>query len=186
MKNNYIIIITGQVATGKTRFARILSEKLNIPLISKDDIKEILFDEIGYSDRKWSKKLGIACYKIMYQMVEQFILKTSIILESNFNSDISSIEISRLQKKYKFKIIQLFLYADPKILYQRFRKRINNGERHTGHIDHATLKSFQENSLSNGNKPLKIATKTVKINTDDFQKIDYQKLAKNIKSFISK
>ena len=44
MKKNIIIIVTGDLAAGKTTFGKKISNTLKIPFFSKDDIKEILFD----------------------------------------------------------------------------------------------------------------------------------------------
>jgi predicted kinase len=66
-----LILISGFSCTGKTTLARKIAEKYSLPLISRDDIKESLFDSLGYSDREWSKKLGIASYDLLYFFTEQ-------------------------------------------------------------------------------------------------------------------
>lgn len=44
----YCILVTGIPAAGKSTIANFIAEKLNIPMMSKDGIKEILFDEVGF------------------------------------------------------------------------------------------------------------------------------------------
>ena len=56
--------------TGKTTLAKKISEELNLPLISKDNLKVMLFDALGWKDREWSEKIGNVCYKIMDHVVE--------------------------------------------------------------------------------------------------------------------
>jgi len=46
-----LIIINGLPGTGKTTIAKPMAEQLGFPLVSKDTIKEFLFDTIGVSDR---------------------------------------------------------------------------------------------------------------------------------------
>ena len=58
----YCILITGIPAAGKSTMASILASKLNIPEISKDRIKEYLYDELGFSSRQEKVKLGNARY----------------------------------------------------------------------------------------------------------------------------
>ena len=41
----YCILVTGIPAAGKSTMAQFLSEQLQIPMISKDKIKEQLFDD---------------------------------------------------------------------------------------------------------------------------------------------
>jgi hypothetical protein len=37
-----------------------LSQELRLPLVSKDSIREELFDRLGWKDRKWAQELGKA------------------------------------------------------------------------------------------------------------------------------
>ena len=53
-----LVVVTGIPATGKSTFARDLSSRLGLPLISKDDIKEAMADSLGGGDRELSKRCG--------------------------------------------------------------------------------------------------------------------------------
>lgn len=48
----YCILITGIPAAGKSTMAEFLSHKLAFPVISKDKIKELLFDDVGFNSRE--------------------------------------------------------------------------------------------------------------------------------------
>jgi len=48
---SYLIILSGIPGSGKTTFSDYLSKELGIPAISKDFIKEILFDDLGFQSR---------------------------------------------------------------------------------------------------------------------------------------
>lgn len=69
----YCILVTGIPAAGKSVMAEVLSEKLSIPMISKDRIKEYLFDDVGFQSRSEKVKLGVASMNIMYYMAEQLM-----------------------------------------------------------------------------------------------------------------
>ena len=69
----YCILVTGIPASGKSTMARFLSERLAIPMISKDKIKELLFDDIGFGSREEKVKLGITSMNIMYHIAEQLM-----------------------------------------------------------------------------------------------------------------
>jgi hypothetical protein len=46
----------------------------------------ILFDSLGWEDREWSRKLGIACNQLLFQTAAaQLEAGTSVALESNFS-----------------------------------------------------------------------------------------------------
>lgn len=57
---NRLIVITGPPASGKTTLARALAPALDLPLLSKDEFKERLFEPPppGYDARAWSRHLS--------------------------------------------------------------------------------------------------------------------------------
>ena len=59
MTRPLLIVVTGAPCAGKTTLARRIAETFRLPLIAKDDIKESLFDSLGWKDREWSKQLGL-------------------------------------------------------------------------------------------------------------------------------
>ena len=61
-----LILIAGLPATGKSRFASYLQQRLNIPLLCKDSIKEILFDTIGFQSHDEKTKLNHAALESLY------------------------------------------------------------------------------------------------------------------------
>jgi predicted kinase len=82
-KQPALILVLGMPGSGKTTLATRLSKELTLPLISKDDIKVMLFDVYGWKDREWSKMAGQASYEIMdYFIIEQLRVGNSIIVES--------------------------------------------------------------------------------------------------------
>ncbi len=82
-----LLIILGAPGVGKTTLARRLAELLGLPLLVRDDVKEILFDTLGWSDREWSRKLGYASWLIMRYMTGQFLgAGQSVIVESRERS----------------------------------------------------------------------------------------------------
>jgi predicted kinase len=45
-----LVVVHGPPAAGKTTIAREIAERLRLPLIAKDTIKEALFDGLGAGD----------------------------------------------------------------------------------------------------------------------------------------
>jgi predicted kinase len=82
-----LVVISGLPASGKTTLARRLAAEMRLPLVGRDDIKERLFESLGWSDREWSKRLGGASWDLLYWFVEtQLAAGQSCVIESNFNS----------------------------------------------------------------------------------------------------
>ena len=111
MPGLYLVIVHGSPATGKTTIARFLSEQLNLPLVTKDDIKERLFESLGWSDREWSRKVGAATYSILVYIVEQQLRAGgSLIIESNFNPESDSV-FEDLSERVSFEAVQIICQA---------------------------------------------------------------------------
>ena len=64
------IIITGDLATGKSTFANIISKRFNVLFLTKDHIKEVLSDRIGFTNREENLKLSKASMHIMFYALE--------------------------------------------------------------------------------------------------------------------
>ena len=67
----YCILVTGIPASGKSTLAAFLAKKLNIPVFSKDHIKELLFDSVGFHSREEKVRLGTAAMEMMYDAAAQ-------------------------------------------------------------------------------------------------------------------
>ena len=93
-----LLIVGGPPASGKTTLARRLAADLRLPLLSRDDCKERLFDTLGTgwptataapnhdaTDRAWSRRLGGASYELLWGALEtQLAAGVATIVESNF------------------------------------------------------------------------------------------------------
>ena len=156
-----------------------ISKKMNLPIISKDSIKESLFDSLGVKDREWSKRLGVASYKIMYKLLESFLeAEQPVILENNFNPNFDSKKFFDLRTKYNFDILQIICKTDGEILFERFKRHSESGERHPGHIDDQNYDEFQKTLLKEECQPLNIESEIFEVDTTDFERIDYDSIYK--------
>ncbi len=64
-----VVVVTGLPGSGKTTLSRRLSGALKLPLLSKDLIKESLFDVMGVNDRAWSLHLGAAAMEVLWSVL---------------------------------------------------------------------------------------------------------------------
>lgn len=183
MSKTLLLIISGPPCTGKTTLGKKIAQELRLPLISRDDIKESLFDSLGVKDREWSKKLGIASYQVLYKMVDSLLQGSqSFILESNFKPEFDDKRFLDLQKKYDFRVFQIMCKSNGEILFERFKKRSESGERHPGHVDDQNYDEFKEILLKGEHRALNIGGKVFDIDTSDFNTIDYDLIFNAIKS----
>jgi predicted kinase len=178
-----LIIITGLPGTGKTTLGKKLAEEFRLPFICKDDIKEFLFDSLGWKDREWSKKLGVASYGLLYYITEANLKAgKSLIVETNFHPILSTEKFLDMKKKYDFEPFQVRCITDGEILLDRFTKRANSDERHPGHVDSTSSDEWRPMLLQGKIEALNIGGEIFDIDTSDFNKVDYGKLFSAIKS----
>jgi predicted kinase len=178
----HVLIITGAPATGKTTIGRRLAADLGLPLIGKDDIKEILFDTIGWKDRAWSRHLAVACYRLMYYVIEQQLAAgESIAVESNFDRERSTPAFVSLQSRYPFRAVQVLCHADGAVLMERFVARDRSGARHPGHIDRDAYHDVEAVLARGRIEPLALDGPIIEVDTTDPQAVDYDALLRQVR-----
>lgn len=182
MSQPTLVVVSGQPASGKTTLARWVANETRLPLIGRDDIKERLFDSLGWSDRAWSQRLGVASWAVLYWALEtQLAAGRSCIVESNFDPAIGGAEIISLRERFAFRTIQLHCFADGNVLVERYLARVADGNRHAGHVDHITINEKRDQLLAATPQPLQIDGTTLIVDTTDPASIDYDWLATEIR-----
>ena len=180
-----LIIISGFSCTGKTTLAQKIAQEFNLPLVGRDNIKEVLFDSLGWEDKEWSKKLGAASYRLLYYFIDsQLCMGQSLIVESNFQPKFDNKFFREFQTKYQASILQIYCKAEPNILFQRYQERTNSGERHPGHLDHLNYAEYQENLNQNNYDFLAVGNNLIEVDTTDFNSINYQKISATITKYL--
>jgi len=130
----YCILISGIPASGKSTMARMLGKELGLPVISKDDIKEKLFDDVGFRSREEKVNLGTAAMNIMYYTAEQLMQAgLPFILENNFEYA-SREKLLELLEKHGCRVLTVTLTGDYETIYHRYLKRNVSPDRHRGHV----------------------------------------------------
>ena len=187
MNNKNIIIITGELAAGKTSYGKKISKELNIPFFSKDEIKEILFDSLsdGNLDYESKRKMGASSYAIFYYILEeQMRVGLPIIAESNFVKESIPI-IKNLLNKYDYKNITIRFEGDLKTLHKRFLEREYSSERHMGLVANGVFDdfgNFEKTSIKA--KEFKIDDNEILVDTTDFSKVDFDGIIKKIRKYM--
>ncbi len=161
-----IVFIQGPPASGKSTLGMGLSAKLNIPHVSKDDIKENLFDSLGARDAAWSRELGAASNRLLFLLVRKYAsLSRDIIIESNFSRD-EVAEIERTLAGGSQDVCDVFLTAPPDVLMARFRERWESGRRHPGHVDDQRYEDIESYIAEQKSRPMGLGIVQIRINTE--------------------
>ena len=180
-----LLLITGDLATGKSTFASILSKRYGITVMYKDKIKEVLGDTIGFADREENLKLSRATMELMtYGFAELVELDSDVILEANFKES----EMARLNEiaaQNGYDMLTLALTADMDIIYKRFVNRIENENRHPVHISGFDGYDSFKYYIDFGRKQRTFG-RTMEINADDFSYQRDDELLSKIDEFMGK
>ena len=186
MKPPLLLIITGPPCSGKTTLGTRLANDLKLPYLYKDGIKELLFNTLGWKDRPWSRQLGHASSEILYYVAEALLSAgCSLTLESNFYPEFTTPKLLAIRARYPFEPFIVQCTASREILFQRFKQRAESSQRHPGHLDHTLYAEFEETSFDDDRYRLEISGTCVKIDTSDFQRVDYNGLVEQIRSFVN-
>ena len=174
----FVVIVTGPSGAGKTTLGKKLSEVLKIPCISKDDIKEILFETLGWEDRQWSTRLGVASLEILFHILEcQVAAGKSALVETAFIPQDHTARFLDLRDEYGFEPVQILCHAADEILFERFVARVEAGERHPGHVDHLTCyDQFAALRRERGYGALDVGGLLLKVDVTDFETVDMNAL----------
>lgn len=163
-----IILISGAPCTGKTTLAKKLIRKFNFPLISKDQIREVLFDNFDYLDQINYKGISTANYALMELFATSIVSAgDSFIMETVFNEKLNN-RLRELKKEYKANIIEVNLYAEPEILYERFEKRASK-DRHEGHGDLKRLKEWKKTLHATSQDPTDLYDHLIRMDVSHFR-----------------
>ena len=166
--------------------AKWLSQELKLPLVSKDAIREELFNRLGWKDRKWAQELGKASVDMMFYFARaELEVGHSIIMDNSFYPPVSNPRFQALKEQYKAESIQVVCDSDRETLFQRFKSRADSGKRHPGHGDQDVLAELYANLADTSSTTLDIGGAVIELDTTDFEKVNYQKILEQVKPFIN-
>lgn len=118
-----LVVVSGPVAVGKSAVAVPLADRLGLPLLAKDVVKEALFDALGTGDRDWSDRLGAAAYAVLWALAAGM---AEAVLEANFGAAHAGPLRALCDRP-----VQVHCTCSDDVRRQRFAGR----RRHPGHVD---------------------------------------------------
>jgi predicted kinase len=162
----FLLIITGDPATGKSTLAKHCSGQLGVPICSRDMIKELMFDSLGWSDREWSKRIGSASFELMFYFLNVFLdAGSSVILDCNLSSENARKTLREILSGRSHDVAEVICNPKPEIAFKRFRDRARNGIRHPGHGDDSNLEEFRATIGNHPQDPMIPGSKLIIVDT---------------------
>ena len=149
--------MSGLAASGKTAVAEPLAHVLGVPLISKDVIKEALFDALGFEGWARSKTLSRAADAAMVRVAQG--------LEAAVLDNFWYVEtVDELLAPLPRPMVEVFCRCGPDVAFERFRRR----DRHPGHADQERAAEWQRASFVDRSQklPLRVLGPVVEVDTE--------------------
>lgn len=175
-----LILIGGDLASGKSTFSKIIKEKFSLFVVNKDSLKEILGDFIVTKNREENKKLSNISFQIMCYLLH--CNTKTIVLESNFKSyEMESIRQICMDEQYQ--VLSLKFYGDYALLQKRFINRFSTRHKVHQSQDFSSLDCFiaAQNELRDVSYPGKVLS----ICCDDFSYQSDESIFQEIEVFLS-
>jgi predicted kinase len=146
----YLVLVLGRPASGKSTISARIAERWGLPVVSKDALKELLFDALGTGDSAWSAKIGRASFALLDHLIElQLDTGKPFLIDAAYNAEFENAKFQRWQKQYGFVAVQIHCTASRDELVRRFTRRALDGSRHPGHADAERADEFRE-TLTDG------------------------------------
>jgi predicted kinase len=153
-----LVNVTGPPGAGKTTIAAALRERLGLPLIAKDTLKEMLGGALGIEERAPSQRLGGIVFELIALVVKELLEQgVSVIAEGNFTE--RSTLFSALPPA---EIVQVHVTAEPETLRTRLRER---DTRHPVHYDREAADEVSARAAGGEWPPLPIGGRLIEIDT---------------------
>ena len=168
-----IVMVSGPPGAGKTTLARPLAKALGFALLSKDDIKEPLYDALGGArgDFEASRRIGAASWEILWTLAPHC---PRLVLEANFHLD-SAYERERIAA-LGGRLIEVYCRCPPAEVVRRFALRAARPQHHAAHYAGAISES---DVIAQYGRPVGIGTV---IEVDTSGPVDIAALARRIEA----
>ena len=180
-----LILVNGDIATGKTHLADLIKNRFNLPLYTKDEFKEKFSESHPYSTYEESHKLSIMAMDALVNAFSKFAKsKEDIILEANFHEDYLE-KINDIANENGYHMLNINLIGSPEVLYHRYMNRMNHEDRHPVHRVNKIndYEEFERYTLTRKNE--KMYGEVIDVNADDFAYQNDAELLKKIEKFLN-
>lgn len=166
-----LVLVNGPPCAGKSHLTDVLAASTSLPIMTKDMIKETVYDSAGWADRDWSRRLGTAASALLWMFAHSLISQgLDGLIEANFRASLAANELARLASDLEFTSAQLFVTAAPAVLAERFRTRARSRTRHPGHLDAELQYEYSEGSIPEDQlRPIPGTDRLIRLDTTEIE-----------------
>lgn len=179
-----LIIIAGMPASGKTTFAKHLSNTLRLPLVCKDRLKEIIWERVKYDGtiQEESQKYGGVAYDLSFHFCEELMKSdAAFVFESNLGATCPP-TLEKLVEQYDYKVITVLFDGDVDVIHRRFVERDRTEERHPGLVSGTRFDSAEEFAKRTAPcRAFSYGDHMIRVDTTDFNAVPYEEIIREIR-----
>lgn len=160
MSSRWVVIVNGPPGSGKSTLAGPLAERLGVPLLAKDAVKETLLDALGYADRAESRRIGAASGEILWTLLRS--CPSGAVVESWLAPSLRDVVRAGLARAEiePDRVVEVWCDCPPDESLRRYAAR----QRHPGHFDAALLDDLPDVIATA--EPLAVGT-VLRVTTDE-------------------
>ncbi len=151
-----IVLVSGPPGAGKTSLAVPLAAQLGFPLLTKDTIKEAIWDALDPppDDLIWSRRAGAAAMQVLWAVAA---CCPQAVLEANFRpqSERERAHLTALQAR----VVEVYCICSPAEALRRYAER--GPHRHPTHV----LRTLTPEALNEFDRPFGLGP-VIEVNTE--------------------
>ena len=175
-----LVVVTGRPASGKTTLAQLLADKIKLPLISRDALKEGYIHTASQSHDQLDQSVGRHIYHAFFATLDFLISEgVSIMAEAAFQDKLWKPGLQPLSKKADIRII--ICEVSPELAKARFANRLqHNPDRQKYHGDDAVKVSG--GLMTETYEAVNMDVPTMSVDTTEGYRPDLEKIVAFIQS----
>lgn len=173
------VFVTGHLAALKSTVSKRLAADLNAVCLNKDDLKEVLGDTIGFTNREENLKLSAATFSLLRKLMPEILAANDlVVLESNFRR-VEYESLRRDADEAGVRVLTIFMKGDPDVLYARYLARQES--RHMVHRSTGTIPPEMFAAILAPFDPALYGEDAVVVDTTSFTESDYRDLLDDVR-----
>jgi predicted kinase len=131
-----VVLVHGPPASGKTTLAQALAPVLQLPLLSKDAVKETLLDQLGFGSRDESRVLGVAAGEVVWTVLAD--CARGAVVDTWLAPPMREVARRGLARAGTQRFVEVWCQCPDHVVLARYAVR----RRHPGHHDDDLLPSL--------------------------------------------
>lgn len=130
-----LVLVNGMPGTGKSTVAEKLHGDLQLPMLGKDMLKELLADvALQPVSEEAGRLLGKIATTMLYVYADAFLAAhSSVIIENAFWAEFARKDVSDMLSRHGATCLELYCTTELQENQRRFVERIANSQRHSVH-----------------------------------------------------